>query len=99
MKKTILLFLPLILSMGLVSHSAKAQLTEPALFGLPVSLDIELNDENYGLWKDHILPDSSELAWQEIPWLTTYKDGILAAEAADKPLLLWTMNGHPLGCT
>ena len=31
--------------------------------------------------------------------LTTFKDGILAADTAGKPLLLWTMNGHPLGCT
>jgi hypothetical protein len=39
------------------------------------------------------------LAWQQIPWATTFKDGIVAADAAGKPLLLWTMNGHPLGCT
>ena len=61
--------------------------------------DIDLTDENYRQWRDHILPDAGELAWEQIPWLTTFKDGILAADAADKPLLLWTMNGHPLGCT
>jgi len=65
----------------------------------PVAADIGLNDENYEVWRDHISPDSSELAWEQIPWLTTFKDGILAADAAAKPLLLWTMNGHPLGCT
>ena len=65
----------------------------------PVAADIDLNDENYEVWRDHIRPDSSELAWEQIPWLTTFKDGILAADAAAKPLLLWTMNGHPLGCT
>jgi hypothetical protein len=65
----------------------------------PVAADIELNDDNYTVWRDHILPDPSELGWEQIPWLTTFKDGILAAQAARKPLLLWTMNGHPLGCT
>jgi hypothetical protein len=65
----------------------------------PVAADIELNEENYTTWRDHILPNPSEMAWEKIPWLTTFKDGILAADAADKPLLLWTMNGHPLGCT
>jgi hypothetical protein len=65
----------------------------------PVAADIGLNEENYTIWRDHILPNPSEMAWEQIPWLTTFKDGILAADAADKPLLLWTMNGHPLGCT
>ena len=65
----------------------------------PVMADISLTAENYVVWREHILPAAEELAWEEIPWLTTFKDGILAAAAADKPLLLWTMNGHPLGCT
>jgi hypothetical protein len=65
----------------------------------PVAADIELDEGNYTTWRDHILPNPGEKAWEQIPWLTTFKDGILAADAADKPLLLWTMNGHPLGCT
>jgi hypothetical protein len=65
----------------------------------PVAADIELTADNYKVWRDHILPEPSELAWEQIPWLTTFKDGIRAANATDKPLLLWTMNGHPLGCT
>jgi hypothetical protein len=65
----------------------------------PVAADVGLNEENYTSWRDHILPNPSEMAWEQIPWLTTFKDGILAADAADKPLLFWTMNGHPLGCT
>ena len=65
----------------------------------PVAADIDLTEDNYELWRDHILPESSEMVWTEIPWLTTFKDGILAADAAGRPLLLWTMNGHPLGCT
>ena len=65
----------------------------------PVEADIDLTDETYEVWRDHILPDSSEMAWEKIPWLSTFKDGILAANVQQKPLLLWTMNGHPLGCT
>jgi|GEM_PF-1006432 len=65
----------------------------------PVAADIDLNAGNYAVWRDHILPQSDELAWAKIPWLTTFQDGILEAGKANKPLLLWTMNGHPLGCT
>jgi hypothetical protein len=67
--------------------------------GPPARARVELNDRNYAEWRKHILPDTGELAWQQIPWATTFKDGIVAADAAGKPLLLWTMNGHPLGCT
>ena len=65
----------------------------------PVEADIDLNADNYDVWREHILPELEEMAWSEIPWLSTFKDGILAADAANKPLLFWTMNGHPLGCT
>lgn len=65
----------------------------------PARAKVELNDQNYADWRKHILPDTGESAWQQIPWATTFKDGIVAADAAGKPLLLWTMNGHPLGCT
>ena len=65
----------------------------------PAKAKVELNDQNYADWRKHILPDTGELAWQQIPWATTFKDAIVAADGAGKPLLLWTMNGHPLGCT
>jgi hypothetical protein len=65
----------------------------------PVEADIVLNDDNYEVWRNHILPHQSEMAWSQIPWFSTLKDGILAANTTGKPLLLWTMNGHPLGCT
>ena len=65
----------------------------------PVAADIDLTDGNVDVWREHILPAPDELAWAKIAWLTTFQDGILKAEEANKPLLLWTMNGHPLGCT
>jgi len=65
----------------------------------PAKAKVELNYQNYADWRKHILPDTGELAWQQIPRATTFKDGIAVADAARKPLLLWTMNGHPLGCT
>ena len=46
-----------------------------------------------------IMPLPEELAWQEIPWRPTFWGAVLEAQAQDKPILLWAMNGHPLGCT
>ncbi len=50
-------------------------------------------------WRATILPTPDESAWSAIPWLASFADGIRRADAERKPLLLWAMNGHPLGCT
>lgn len=44
-------------------------------------------------------PTAADTAWRSIPWHTTFHDGLVAAEGTGKPVLLWLMNGHPLGCT
>jgi hypothetical protein len=58
-----------------------------------------LNDDHFAAWRQHILPSESELRWRKIAWLPTFSDGLVAADAQQMPLLLWVMNGHPLGCT
>ena len=59
----------------------------------------ELRTADLPLWRAHLRPSAEELAWREIPWVATFTDGVLAADAEGKPLLFWAMNGHPLGCT
>ena len=58
-----------------------------------------LTSENWDVWKSYIQPLPSELTWTQIPWVTTFSEGINLARVQKKPLLLWVMNGHPLGCT
>lgn len=55
--------------------------------------------ETFAAWRAHLAPRGDEEAWRRIPWIPRLSDGVRAAEAAGKPLLLWVMNGHPLGCT
>lgn len=59
----------------------------------------ELNSDTYAHWRDYLVPPAEEEAWLEIGWRTTFWDGLRAAQEERKPLLLWAMNGHPLGCT
>jgi hypothetical protein len=49
--------------------------------------------------REHVLPDAEELAWQGLGWRASLWQGVVDAQAAGKPILLWAMNGHPLGCT
>ena len=61
--------------------------------------EFSLTSINYTMWKDFIKPTKKELAWAQIPWRTTFYDGLIDADILNQPLLLWVMNGHPLGCT
>jgi hypothetical protein len=59
----------------------------------------ELTDANYARWRDYLLPSDTDLAYAAIPWRASYWDAVAEAQDQYKPILLWAMNGHPLGCT
>jgi hypothetical protein len=46
-----------------------------------------------------IKPKAEEDRWAQIPWLTSLWEARQRAAAQGKPILLWEMDGHPLGCT
>lgn len=58
-----------------------------------------LDRSDYRSWRKYLRPTEEEAAFEAIPWLPTFADGLRAAEEAQLPLLLWVLNGHPLGCT
>lgn len=45
-----------------------------------------------------IRPLPGEDPFETIPWETSLWDARVKAAAAGKPILLWEMDGHPLGC-
>jgi hypothetical protein len=46
-----------------------------------------------------VRPRPEELSWQAIPWQTSIPEALAIGARERKPLLLWTMNGNPLGLT
>jgi hypothetical protein len=58
-----------------------------------------LTSKSYEMWRDYITPTENELLWTSIPWRSSFREGLIDADEYQKPLLLWAMNGHPLGCT
>lgn len=70
-----------------------------ALLVVAVARAEELNDQTFDAWVERIAPSEDELAWRAIPWRSAFCDAVVEAEEAKKPLLIWAMNGHPLGCT
>ena len=49
--------------------------------------------------RGEVLPTEQELAFYRIGWHAELRSALVAAHRAGKPVLLWAMNGHPLGCT
>jgi len=58
----------------------------------------KLTDASFAQWRDLILPTAEESAWLRIDWRGQLRTAMLDADRLDKPILLWAMNGHPLGC-
>jgi hypothetical protein len=46
-----------------------------------------------------IKPKAEEQKWEQIPWLVSLWEARQRAAEEGKPILLWEMDGHPLGCT
>ena len=62
--------------------------------------DVPLLDETtFEHWRDYLKPAEGELRWQGISWRGQFWEGMEEATEKDLPVLLWAMNGHPLGCT
>lgn len=46
-----------------------------------------------------IQPSATEAAYKEIGWRNEFWPAVQEAKKLGRPILFWTMNGHPLGCT
>ncbi|MCA8925986.1 MAG: hypothetical protein KDD82_29540 [Planctomycetes bacterium] len=74
---------------------ATLALTQPAL-----AQDApRLTERTYAQLRDYVLPDKEEERWRNVDWKSSYWDAVVEAQKAKKPILLWAMNGHPLGHT
>ena len=50
-------------------------------------------------WHAFIRPSADERRWLDVAWRTSFWQGVLDSQREGKPILLWAMNGHPIGCT
>ncbi|MDF1858926.1 MAG: hypothetical protein P1U87_01860 [Verrucomicrobiales bacterium] len=57
-----------------------------------------LTRDDFDLLHSAVQPDASEL-WRQIPWGISLLEGQQRAVEEGKPIFLWAMDGHPLGCT
>jgi hypothetical protein len=55
------------------------------------------DDAAFAAQRDAIVPAAAERTWRAVPWRAELRAALAEAEREGKPVLLWAMNGHPLG--
>ena len=45
-----------------------------------------------------LLTPSADEPWRTIPWMTSVLEAQRVAIERGKPIFIWAMDGHPLGC-
>ncbi|MEM7164143.1 MAG: hypothetical protein AAF581_01690 [Planctomycetota bacterium] len=61
--------------------------------------EVVLNDTTLVALRERILAAPQDLAWESIAWRPSLWEAVLEGDREERPVLLWAMNGHPLGCT
>lgn len=70
----------------------------PALQRPAVAVPPGMNDAEFQAVLKAVRPAAGEDLFAEIPWHTSLWDARQQAAREGKPILLWEMDGHPLGC-
>ncbi len=84
-----------------VIGGAAAAMAAAAYLLAPVRLAVSappLAERDVAVLRAAVRPSDGEDPFASIPWETNLWDARTKAAAAGKPLLLWEMDGHPLGC-
>jgi len=58
----------------------------------------ELTERSLDKWASYLAPGTEECAWEGVAWRQSFRQAIVESQIDGKPILLWAMNGHPMGC-
>ncbi len=86
---------PALVLFAVLAAAGVAMAAEPAVRGAAAELTVEDARARF----EEILPPEHEMSWSSIPWRPTMLEGVIDANAQDKPIVLYQMRGHPMGAT
>lgn len=85
------------------AHALRSLLCSSVLCGLAAaqdpSSDLTPTRTNLDALHARIVPQDQDQDFLAIPWRAALWPALEEARGLDRPVLLWAMNGHPLGCT
>jgi hypothetical protein len=65
---------------------------------MPRGVLAEISDADFKRLQTQLQPGADE-PWRTIPWKISLLDAQKTAAKEKKPIFIWAMDGHPLGCT
>lgn len=75
------------------------------ILALSLTLVLDSNQASEPIKHEHfnnlhsiIKPNPDEEKFMQIPWMIDLWEARKKAASEDRPILLWEMDGHPLGC-
>lgn len=68
------------------------------LLSLPSIAAAELTESEFQRLHKALQP-TPDSPWRSIPWKISLLDAQHTAVKENKPIFIWAMDGHPLGCT
>jgi hypothetical protein len=71
---------------------------KPLILTLLLAASGTLTFDEFEIFHAELQPSPDE-AWRTIPWQTSLIGAQAVAAREQKPLFIWAMDGHPLGCT
>jgi len=90
------------MSLGLIGAACTAQEAQPPSPKVRVSADHEPEHpptaKSFERWVEYIRPSEEEACWNDVQWRQSFREGVRDSQIEGKPILLWAMNGHPMGC-
>lgn len=88
------------LSFGLVAGVCSAQQDHAgqALVAPDQAPHHALSAKSFDRWSRYIRPSEVEACWSDVAWRQSFREGVRDSQIEGKPVLLWAMNGHPMGC-
>ena len=69
-----------------------------SLIALLLCLPHGITDQQFARLHKMLQPPKSEV-WRSIPWKVSLLEAQSLAAREKKPIFIWAMDGHPLGCT
>ena len=69
-----------------------------SLSPLPIAAADALSESEFRKLHKQLRPSDTE-PWRTIPWKISLLEAQRAAASEKKPIFIWAMDGHPLGCT
>ncbi|MGY8732822.1 MAG: hypothetical protein ACKVK0_11830 [Pirellulales bacterium] len=81
----------------LLALAITATIFSPSFVSLSSAEEV-LTEQRFHQLHKQLQPAADEL-WRTIPWRTSLLEAQQLAITEKKPIFIWAMDGHPLGCT